>query len=62
MLLVALETSQRTEDMDVPGVPVTPLEGPGEGSLVCLGQWQLAPDVRVPGRTGICAWLRGLSL
>ena len=48
MLLVALETSQKIEDMDVPGFRLRPLKGQEKGrwSVWVNGNWRLTFEFR----------------
>jgi proteic killer suppression protein len=55
MQLAALDTATSVEDMAIPGFRLHPLKGKGQRSVVDLGQWKLAYDVRVSG------WQRLLS-
>jgi proteic killer suppression protein len=48
MLLVALETSQKIEDMDIPGFRLHPLKGQEKGrwSVWVTGNWRLTFEFR----------------
>jgi toxin HigB-1 len=45
MQLAALDTAQVLDDMNIAGFRLHALKGEDKGSLVDLGQWQLASDV-----------------